>query len=200
MISRIDFGKHKFGGPFTEEEVEDVKTIFRLTPLLVFLYGVVFFCELNLSQISLTMKTINCVTKFRNFNDLCFVLIPVYRFIVYPLARKHMPSFLKMIGAGLILCLVSTACDCYRVFLGAITKHHNARYSSSFTVLDTSSKGPEWNRCGSNTAFWSRVCYGSDSKQNERNSDGTGDNHNWLEHYLLTKHVQSISKLQPITA
>ena len=28
--SRIDFGKHKFGGPFTEEEVEDVKTIFRL--------------------------------------------------------------------------------------------------------------------------------------------------------------------------
>ena len=91
MISRIDFGKHKFGGPFTEEEVEDVKTIFRLTPLLVFLYGVVFFCELNLSQISLTMKTINCVTKFRNFNDLCFVLIPVYRFIVYPLARKHMP-------------------------------------------------------------------------------------------------------------
>ena len=29
--SRLDFGKHKFGGPFTEEEVEDVKTVFRLT-------------------------------------------------------------------------------------------------------------------------------------------------------------------------
>ena len=26
--SHLDFGKHKFGGPFTEEEVEDVKTIF----------------------------------------------------------------------------------------------------------------------------------------------------------------------------
>ena len=25
--SRLDFGKHKFGGPFMEEEVEDVKTI-----------------------------------------------------------------------------------------------------------------------------------------------------------------------------
>ena len=33
--SRLDFGKHKFGGPFTEEEVEDVKTIFRFLPLLV---------------------------------------------------------------------------------------------------------------------------------------------------------------------
>ena len=31
--SRIDFGKYKFGGPFTEEEVEDVKTIFRLSTI-----------------------------------------------------------------------------------------------------------------------------------------------------------------------
>ena len=38
--SRLDFGKHKFGGPFTEEEVEDVKTIFRLLmPLLVAALG-----------------------------------------------------------------------------------------------------------------------------------------------------------------
>ena len=59
--SRLDFGKHKFGGPFTEEEVEDVKTIFRLTLLLVFLYGVVFFCELNLSQIPVTNQVIDCV-------------------------------------------------------------------------------------------------------------------------------------------
>ena len=34
--SRLDFGKqYKFGGPFTEEEVEDVKTVSRLMPLLV---------------------------------------------------------------------------------------------------------------------------------------------------------------------
>ena len=114
--SRIDFGKHKFGGPFTEEEVEDVKTIFRLTPLLifrltpllVFLFGVLFFCELNLSQIPVTKKTTDWAQKFADFQDLSFVLIPVYRFIVYPLARKHIPSLLKKIGAGLILCLGST--------------------------------------------------------------------------------------------
>ena len=40
-------------------------------------------------------------------NALWFVLIPVYRFIVYPLARIHIPSLLKMIGAGLIVCFVS---------------------------------------------------------------------------------------------
>ena len=26
--SRIDFGKHKYGGPFTTEQVEDVKSLF----------------------------------------------------------------------------------------------------------------------------------------------------------------------------
>ena len=31
----MDFGKEKFGGPFTEEEVEDVKTVLRLLPLVV---------------------------------------------------------------------------------------------------------------------------------------------------------------------
>ena len=33
--TRMDYGKEKFGGPFTEEEVEDVKTVLRLLPLIV---------------------------------------------------------------------------------------------------------------------------------------------------------------------
>ena len=30
LPSRIDFGKHKYGGPFTTEQVEDVKTFFKI--------------------------------------------------------------------------------------------------------------------------------------------------------------------------
>ena len=34
--SRLDLGKEKYGGPFTEEEVEDVKTFFRIVfPLII---------------------------------------------------------------------------------------------------------------------------------------------------------------------
>ena len=33
--TRMDYGKEKFGGPFTEEEVEDVKTVLRLLPLVI---------------------------------------------------------------------------------------------------------------------------------------------------------------------
>ena len=33
--TRMDYGKEKFGAPFTEEEVEDVKTVLRLLPLVI---------------------------------------------------------------------------------------------------------------------------------------------------------------------
>ena len=37
--SRIDFGKIQYGGPFTNEQVEDTKTIFKLLVLLASLFG-----------------------------------------------------------------------------------------------------------------------------------------------------------------
>ena len=33
--TRMDYVKEKFGGPFTEEEVEDVKTVLRLLPIVI---------------------------------------------------------------------------------------------------------------------------------------------------------------------
>ena len=36
---RIDLGKNKYGGPFTNEEVEDIKTFLRILPLLLCLFG-----------------------------------------------------------------------------------------------------------------------------------------------------------------
>ena len=37
--SRIDFGKIQYGGPYTNEQVEDTKTILRLLVLLASLFG-----------------------------------------------------------------------------------------------------------------------------------------------------------------
>ena len=34
-IGRIDYGKTKYGGPFTTEQVEDVKTFYRVLPMIV---------------------------------------------------------------------------------------------------------------------------------------------------------------------
>ena len=107
--SRIDFGKQKFGGPFTEEEVEDVKTVFRLTPLLVSASGAILtfqiYDQFDLHAIPTSKQTFECVYNLKKtiYYASSFILIPIYRFILYPLVHKHVPSLLKLIGTGLIL-------------------------------------------------------------------------------------------------
>ena len=49
--TRMDYGKEKFGGPFTEEEVEDVKTVLRLLPLVISLSLGVPFLDVGTNSI-----------------------------------------------------------------------------------------------------------------------------------------------------
>ena len=116
--SRIDFGKHKFGGPFTEEEVEDVKTVFRLVPLLlVSLFGAVLtldtYDQLSLHALPTTDQTFFCVQNLKTIvcQAASFVLIPVYRFILHPLIAKYIPSMLKLMAAGFCLCIAVTVIE-----------------------------------------------------------------------------------------
>ena len=56
--SRIDLGKRKYGGPFTNEEVESVKTFLQLLKLL-----------LSLSGILITSYLIRLISPFRTYSD-----------------------------------------------------------------------------------------------------------------------------------
>ena len=91
--SRIDFGKHKFGGPFTEEEVEDVKTVFRLTPLLIAAIRAILtfqiYDQLDLHAIRTSKQNFECVHNLKKtiYFVSSFILIPSYRFILYPLVH-----------------------------------------------------------------------------------------------------------------
>ena len=64
--SRLDYGKHKFGGPFTEEEVEDVKTILRLLPIFLSLFG--SYIANNLLKQENPFQLHLIPTKVQNFN------------------------------------------------------------------------------------------------------------------------------------
>ena len=115
--SRIDFGKGKYGGPFTTTEVEDVKTFFRI--LLVFLCvvgnvtGIILLSLIPLSprQHFRTPKNLSkcseavAVASY-NWTMVATLSIPVYELLVYPLARKWIPSTLKRIGIGASLTIV----------------------------------------------------------------------------------------------
>ena len=118
--SRMDFGKEKYGGPFTTEQVEDVKTIFRILLLTLPAAGIIF-C-MALSQGIFEYVDVRNVT-FHNFTNMStqhqtilfelvasqnvwvIILLLIVEFIVYPLARNWIPSMLKRIGIAVFTVL-----------------------------------------------------------------------------------------------
>ena len=107
--SRMDFGKEKFGGPFTEEEVEDVKTVLRLLPLV----ACICLSGNGLSLAPLDLLPKNSVTNvwltYGINTSWLFTIpfIPFYQFIIRPLIHNHKISMLKCIGIGLFLRLLA---------------------------------------------------------------------------------------------
>ena len=113
--SRIDFGKQKYGGPFTNEEVEDMKTFFRLLTLILSLFGF-FLSDDSNPLLSLVMHQVGCpkLTQFfimflsPNHIQLLIIIIgvPLYQFLIKKICIKYVPNLLTRIGIGLILCLI----------------------------------------------------------------------------------------------
>ena len=100
--SRIDFGKSKYEGPFTTEQVEDVKTFFRLLSFIC------LGCTLPSTNVAVN-QLVNYLTYYDNqitnpvirtchFDKfhahvtsptLIALLIPLYEFAIYPVFRRH---------------------------------------------------------------------------------------------------------------
>ena len=98
--TRMDFGKEKFGGPFTEEEVEDVKTVLRLLPLVVCIsFSVTAMWPLvNLNAFD---NITSCIFNLRAIIWLPpLVLVPLCQFLIYPYFHRWVPTMLKRIEIG----------------------------------------------------------------------------------------------------
>ena len=137
--SRLDLGKDKYGGPFTEEEVEDVKTFFRYLPLLVCLFGytAVLIFSPSFSITSNTGKVIySCLLQN---NSLAYLTISIslimYKVVFSKCCYKYVPSMLKRIGLGLCLLLL-----CMVVLVAMDLQHYNTASNctlSSITYSNT---------------------------------------------------------------
>ena len=107
--TRIDLGKEKYGGPFTEEQVENVKTVLRLSPLFVCVVGLCCADEIrwnSMSNFKQEPQFLPCVI----FNNtihffIASILLLLYIVVFYPLFYKHIPSMLKRVGLGLLFAL-----------------------------------------------------------------------------------------------
>ncbi len=103
--SRMDLGKSKYGGPFTTEEVEDVKSILRMFAISLPLWLISFAIAFNPDNVvPLTFPNLtNCTSDmlflftYSNYwwSMICTL---VTEFVFYPLFRDRFPSILKRIG------------------------------------------------------------------------------------------------------
>ena len=84
--SRLDYGKDKFGGPFTEEEVEDVKTVLRMMPLFVCMLT----CGISIDEWSLFVSHLQPSNgaAFLNVNCPLWMMTtlipPLYQLVLLP--------------------------------------------------------------------------------------------------------------------
>ena len=99
--SRLDLGKSRYGGPFKTEQVEDVKTFFKI--LVIHLPIFLVCIALNSTQnVGLVDNIYDCTTGI----EYTLVYSPwwnviattvVYELVVYPLIRNKVPSSLKRV-------------------------------------------------------------------------------------------------------
>ena len=103
--SRIDLGKNKYGGPFTEEEVEDVKTSFRMLPFFIAVVCYSFSFH-HLWHLSINSSLLPCLlhNTFWRFVS-ALLLLFVYLLFVKIFFYKYVPSMLFRINVGLIAAL-----------------------------------------------------------------------------------------------
>ena len=109
--SRIDYGKDKFGGPFTEEEVEDVKTVLRMIPLM-------FVCGLSygtstpqwyMSGLALEQSKNRYLFPNLSYSAMGVVIPPLYQLVLYPLFYNAIPTMVQRTGIGFVLTVFSVA-------------------------------------------------------------------------------------------
>ena len=130
---RIDLGKNKYGGPFTNEEVEDTKTFLRILPLLLCLFGYHLAGDgysapdqLQRTSCPSLPVLLLIVLNPLHINTLVVVVgIPLYRLIINKCSRyiKKVRMLTKM-WIGLYLSLVQV------VLYIIVVINHDSKYWS----------------------------------------------------------------------
>jgi peptide/histidine transporter 3/4 len=122
----LDLGKGKYGGPFTTEQVEDVKTFYGILKVLL-IFGVAFLIEFaanisltyfvahtapnwdsNTTSIHTSTVFIVVLIYYRQLSPLLIVIsIPLYLCLLRPFISQHVPGMLKRMGLGMSLAVLS---------------------------------------------------------------------------------------------
>ena len=116
LPSRLDLGKEKYGGPFTIEQVEDVKAFLGIFKVLLAL-GPLFAAERSVSfLLPLFSKHLFGIFYPCSFSNEAFpsfiiiLLLVLYIVLLRPFVRDYVPGMLKRMGLGMMLMVTPVLC------------------------------------------------------------------------------------------
>ena len=152
--SRIDLGKRKYGGPFTTEQVEDVKTFFQILAIYVagmlvmaLIHGQIVDSTTLLPQYQGTTTQKHCeeIVHLEHFNrwvqqefvvtlsnTFVILLVPVLELLLYPLLKVYYSglnmSILTRFTASIFLMLLSNV---YNLTLELVATHGSNKQNAT---------------------------------------------------------------------
>ena len=125
LPSRMDLAKDKYGGPFSTEQVEDVKAFFGILRVLLTL-SPAFFTDIAAKDIlvrfsyhyqhhhhwpHVTSRFLLILMAGFEIGGLteiiAVILLPLYLCVLRPFIHRYIPGMLKRIRLGMIICLLS---------------------------------------------------------------------------------------------
>ena len=116
--SRADLGKSKYGGPFSEEDVENVKTFWRIVAVILSTFGFYIpYYHLITSGVVNTFEGATTgqgsYTLYLGLRSQIIILVPLFELVIIPLFPKieyFILKALRAIGVSYILILIALFC------------------------------------------------------------------------------------------
>ena len=137
----LDLGKTKYGGPFTTEEVENVKAFYGILKVIIGL-GVVFILSYTSGRLSMFFfrpsyiksikpALVHLILKNEVISSSVVVAgIPTYIIFIRPFMQNFYLTMLKRVGVGVFLLVLSVTCS-----FVAITINHETKLSANSTKI-----------------------------------------------------------------
>jgi peptide/histidine transporter 3/4 len=146
LPSRMDLAKEKYGGPFTTEQVEDVKAFLGILCILITL-GPMFTVDTAVNHLLNTVPhhftvnesctAMNYLIQLFELGDLSssfvIILIPSYICLLRPFIRRYIPGMLKRLGLGMILMSISLFCTLLIDTMGHVHHSHKVCFRKTDT-------------------------------------------------------------------
>ena len=143
--TRIEFAKQKYGGPFTTEMVEDVKTFLRIL-IMLFVMSPVFTLQVAVAYMfpiygihmgnSPIINTTECSAEWLLLQSgnlsylVTVVFMPLYILFIHPCIPRWMPRILYRLTIGIFLMFLLVAA----MFIIQVVANYNAIYKQDRNI------------------------------------------------------------------